>query len=381
MRRSTYRLFGNYASAWSDMNLGQYLLNTVVQAGGAWVLQIVLCTARIDSAALLVKNSHLPDMVLGGRPGAGDAYADHDGVHDIYRAWRRVAEEYPDRALIGEIWLPDTERFARYLRGDELHVAFNFDFLCCPWDAERLRARVDATLAAHQPVGAPATWVLSNHDVVRHVTRYGRADTSFDMGDRRIGEPTDLALGERRARAAALLTLRLPGGAYSYQGEELGLAEVEDLPDAARQDPIWQRSGHTDFGRDGCRVPLPWSGGHQPFGFSPDGATGEPWLPQPASWADRTVQAEAARRDSMLALYREALHIRRGRRELGDGPMTWLPSAPGVLAFSRGEGFACVVNLGRGPADLPSHKEVLVVSHQLVEGKLPAGHGGVAGDG
>ena len=326
---------------------------------------------RIDSAALLVKDSHLPDIIMDGSPGAGDAYADRDGVHDIYRDWRRVAEEYPNRALIGEVWLPDTERFALYLRSDELHAAFNFDFLCCAWDADRLRAVVDATLAAHQPVGAPATWVLSNHDVVRHVTRYGRVDTSFDMGDRRIGEASDLALGERRARAAALLTLSLPGGAYIYQGEELGLAEVEDLPDDARQDPIWLRSDHTDFGRDGCRVPLPWSGTQSPFGFSPEGATGEPWLPQPSSWTDRTVQAEAARPDSMLALYREALHVRKDRKELGDGPMAWLPSTPGVLAFCRGDRFACVVNLAEQPVDLPLHKEVLVASDPLVDGKLP----------
>jgi alpha-glucosidase len=327
---------------------------------------------RIDSAALLVKDDHLPDIVLdGGSMGAGHAYADRDGVHEIYRSWRKVAEEYANRALIGELWLPDTERFARYLRNDELHVAFNFEFLCCAWDAEALRTVVDGTLAAHKPVGAPATWVLSNHDVVRHVTRYGRADTSFDMGDRRVGEASDLVLGERRARAAALLTLSLPGGAYVYQGEELGLAEVEDLPDDVRQDPFWERSGHTDPGRDGCRVPLPWSGGTQPFGFSSDAATQPPWLPQPDSWADRTVAAETARPDSMLALYREVLHVRRGLPELGDGPMEWLPSAPGVLAFARGDGFACVVNLSGEPADLPEHREVLASSEPIVEGKLP----------
>jgi alpha-glucosidase len=326
---------------------------------------------RIDSAALLIKESHLPDIELGDGPGTGHAYADRDGVHEIYRGWRRVAEEYQNRALIGEIWLPDTERFARYLRSDELHVAFNFDFLCCAWDAERLREVVDATLAAHEPVGAPATWVLSNHDVVRHVTRYGRVDTSFDMGDRRVGEPSDLVLGERRARAAALLTLSLPGGAYVYQGEELGLAEVEDLPDSVRQDPFWERSGHTEPGRDGCRVPLPWSGTATPFGFSPDGASAPPWLPQPASWADRTVQAQATDPGSMLALYQEALHVRRNSTDLGDGPMEWLPSAPGVLAFRRGAGFACVVNLSPEPVELPVHHDVLVASESLVDAKLP----------
>ncbi len=326
---------------------------------------------RIDSAALPIKDADLPDFDLSEPMGAGHAYADRDGVHDIYRAWRLVAEEYPNRALIGELWLPDADRFARYLRSDEMHVAFNFDFLSCAWDADRLRSVVDSTLAAHKPVDAPATWVLSNHDVVRHVTRYGRGDTSFDMADRRIGEPSDLVLGERRARAAALLTLALPGGAYVYQGEELGLAEVEDLPDAVREDPIFERSGYADPGRDGCRVPLPWSGTKPPFGFSPDGATGAPWLPQPESWATRTVQAQSADPDSMLALYKETLHIRKGRTELGDGPMSWLPSAPGVLAFTRGTRFACVVNLSPQPATLPEHTGVLVASAPLVDGKLP----------
>jgi alpha-glucosidase len=325
---------------------------------------------RIDSAALLIKDNDLADADLTGGPGAGHAYADRDGVHDVYRSWRRVAEEYPNRALIGEIWLPDTERFARYLRSDELHVAFNFEFLCCAWDADKLKAVVDNTLAAHRPVGAPATWVLSNHDVVRHVTRYGRADTSFDMGDRRIGSPSDLALGERRARAAEMLTLALPGGAYIYQGEEFGLAEVEDLPDDVRQDPFWLRSGHTEPGRDGCRVPLPWSGSQPPFGFSGDGAA-PPWLPMPAEWADRTMRSQAARADSMLTLYREALRLRRAQPELGDGPMSWLPAEPGVLAFTRGEGgFACVVNLSDAPTPLPAG-ELLLASDPVVDGQLP----------
>ena len=325
---------------------------------------------RIDSAALLIKDNDLADADLTGGPGAGHAYADRDGVHDVYRSWRRVAEEYPNRALIGEIWLPDTERFARYLRSDELHVAFNFEFLCCAWDADQLKSVVDNTLAAHKPVGAPATWVLSNHDVVRHVTRYGRADTSFDMADRRIGSPSDLALGERRARAAAMLTLALPGGAYIYQGEEFGLAEVEDLPDDVRQDPFWLRSGHTEPGRDGCRVPLPWSGSQPPFGFSGDGAAA-PWLPQPSDWADRTMRSQAARTDSMLTLYREALRLRKAQPELGDGPMAWLPAEPGVLAFARGDnGFACVVNLSDAPTALPAG-ELLLASNPVVDGQLP----------
>jgi alpha-glucosidase len=195
--------------------------------------------------------------------------------------------------------------------------------------------------------------VLSNHDVTRHPTRFGGGD-----------------LGLRRARAATLLSLALPGGAYIYQGEEFGLAEVEDLPDEVRQDPFWLRSGHTEPGRDGCRVPLPWSGTQPPFGFSGDGAAA-PWLPQPSDWADRTMRSQAARPDSMLTLYREALRLRPAQPELGDGSMTWLPAEPGVLAFARGDGgFACVVNLSDAPTALPAG-ELLLASDPVVDGQLP----------
>ena len=139
--------------------------------------------------------------------------------------------------------------------------------------------------------------------------------------------------------------LALPGGAYVYQGEELGLPEVEDLPEDALQDPTWVRSGHTHRGRDGCRVPIPWSGDEPPFGFSPDGAQGLPWLPQPASWADHTAERLSAEPDSILALYRSALRLRRSLPALGDGGLRWLPSPDGALAFARDPGFGCVVNI------------------------------------
>ena len=232
---------------------------------------------------------------------------DRDELHDIYRSWRAVADSYPGhRVLVGEVWLQDIDRFARYLRPDELHTAFNFDFMARPWDATSLRESIDATLAAHAPVDAPATWVLSNHDVTRPVTRYGREDSSFAFSRKRSGTPTDPALGRRRARAAALLTAALPGALYIYQGDELGLDEV-DVPAGEIQDPMHARSGGVDPGRDGCRVPLPWSGETEPFGFSPDGATSRPWLTQPSHWADLTVERQAADPDSMLRLYREAL--------------------------------------------------------------------------
>jgi alpha-glucosidase len=315
---------------------------------------------RIDSAAVLVKD---PDAAPDGR----DPYVDRDGVHEIYREWRRVCDGYPGRFLIGEVWLPDQQALARYLRPDELHTAFNFAFLGCPWDPARLRTVISETLATLAGHGAPATWVLSNHDVVRPVTRYGRADTSWDNDDRKDGMPSDLELGVRRARAAAMLAMALPGSVYVYQGEELGLPEVEDLPGELRQDPMWERSGHTVPGRDGCRVPIPWSGRQSPFG----NGTGEPWLPQPESWRTLTVEAESGDPGSMLALYRGLLKLRRA--ELGDGTLTWLELGPGLVAFRRESGLACVVNLGADPVPLPEPHSILIASGPLTPaGLLPA---------
>ncbi|MEV4753711.1 glycoside hydrolase family 13 protein [Micromonospora sp. NPDC049559] len=322
---------------------------------------------RIDSAGLLVKDPALPETV----PGQQHPFRDQDGVHEIYRSWRRIADEYPDRALIGEVWMPNRQRFANYLRPDELHTAFNFDFLGCAWDAAKLRECIDGTLAAHVPIDAPATWVLSNHDVTRHVTRYGREDTTFSFATKREGTPTDLELGTVRARAAVLLLLSLPGAAYVYQGEELGLWEVEDIPYELRQDPMFPRSGFVDPGRDGCRVPLPWSGDAAPFGFSPEAATGKPWLPQPAEWKDRTVQVQTGDPRSMLELYREAIRQRRAEPALGDGELRWLPAPEAVLAYARGDDFACVVNLSAAPVRLPAHREVLLASGPLDGDLLP----------
>jgi alpha-glucosidase len=323
---------------------------------------------RIDSAALLIKDPTLPEVDAAPL----HPFHDLDPVHDVYRSWRRIADEYPgERALIGEVWMPDAERFTNYLRPDEMHAAFNFDFLGCAWDPELLRACIDRTLEAHALVGAPATWVLSNHDVTRPVTRYGRTDTTFSFATKREGTPTDLQLGYQRARAAALLCLALPGGAYIYQGEELGLWEVEDIPPAMRTDPMYPRSGFVDPGRDGCRVPLPWSGEESPFGFSATGSSA-PWLPQPADWKDRTVQAQTGDPHSMLELYREALRIRRDATALGDGAMRWLPSADGVLAFARDPRFVCVANLSTVTVDLPDHEEVWLSSGPLDGDRLPA---------
>ncbi len=328
---------------------------------------------RIDSGALLTKDPDLPEVSPDQPPGPLHPYQDRDDVHEIYRAWRAVADEYPARVLIGEIWIPDAARLARYVDPGELHTVFNFPYLACPWDAVALREVIDNTLALNAPAGAPATWVLSNHDVDRVVSRYGRADTAFDLARRPYFHslPVDLELGTRRARAAALLTMALPGSVYVYQGEELGLWEVQDIPDELRQDPIWQRTAGADPGRDGCRVPLPWSGDEPPFGFSPADASAEPWLPQPKNWRDLTVQAESGSPDSVLELYRAALRIRTIEPALGDGPMTWLPPASGVLVFDRGTSVRCVTNLSASPVMLPPHSAVILASSPLSGGLLP----------
>jgi alpha-glucosidase len=162
--------------------------------------------------------------------------------------------------------------------------------------------------------------------------------------------------------------LALPGGAYVYQGEELGLPEVEDLPDELRQDPTFARTGGTERGRDGCRVPVPWSGEEPPFGFS---SGGNPWLPQPAGWAELTAERQATDPASTLNLYRDALRLRRG---VPEGPLTWLDTGDDVLAFRRGPGFVCVVNVGDHPAELPAGLPPLrLASGPLqADGRLPA---------
>jgi len=328
---------------------------------------------RIDSAAMPVKDPAFPELPeQPGLPGS-HPHLDRDELHDIYRDWRTVADSYPGtRVLVGEIWLEDTERFARYLRPDELHTAFNFDFMARPWAAKELRASIEQTLAAHAPVGAPATWVLSNHDVTRPVTRYGRADSSFAFLSKRFGVPTDLALGTRRARAASLLAAALPGSLYIYQGDELGLPEAEQIPLELLQDPMHFRSNGVDPGRDGCRVPLPWRENGPSFGFSPDDAAAEPWLPQPADWAGLSVEAELADPGSMLSLYRDTLRLRRGSAGLHDGPLTWLDRGEDVLAFTRGENFVSISNLSTEPVPLPEHVEVLLSSSALENGLLPS---------
>ncbi|WP_306336030.1 glycoside hydrolase family 13 protein [Streptomyces sp. KL118A] len=320
---------------------------------------------RIDVAHGLVKAAGLPDIghaeqvkLLGKQ---AVPYFDQDGVHEIYRDWRGILDEYGEgdrgrRIAVAEAWTPTVERSARYLRRGELHQAFNFEYLTTGWDAVALRAVIDRSLAAMNAVDAPATWVLSNHDVVRHATRFA------DGGG---------AHGLRRARAATLLMLALPGSAYLYQGEELGLPEVTELPDEVRQDPAFFRSAGQDGTRDGCRVPLPWSGERAPFGFGPR-EDGPSWLPQPDSWKELSVAAQSGDPASTLEFYRRALAVRRAHPALGAGrDITWLPAPDGVLAFRRvtsAGSFVCTVNLSASPVSLPTPGTPLLASTEVAPG-------------
>ncbi|MEV6044793.1 glycoside hydrolase family 13 protein [Streptomyces xanthochromogenes] len=305
---------------------------------------------RVDVAHGLVKVPGLPD--IGGHDQlkllGNDVmpFFDQDGVHEIYRSWRTILDEYDgERIAVAEAWTPTVERTALYVRPDELHQAFNFQYLGTPWEAAALRQVIDTSLAAMRPVGAPATWVLSNHDVTRHATRFANPP---GLGTQ-LRTPGDRELGLRRARAATLLMLALPGSAYVYQGEELGLPDVTDLPDEVRQDPSFFRAAGQDGFRDGCRVPIPWTVEGSSYGFGSGGS----WLPQPASWAGLSVEAQTGDADSTLELYRRAIAARRAHPGLGAGDdLRWLDAPEGVLAFAR-EGFVCTVNLTGRLVSLP----------------------------
>ncbi|MER5933193.1 glycoside hydrolase family 13 protein [Streptomyces sp. NPDC002054] len=324
---------------------------------------------RVDVAHGLVKAPGLPD--IGGKDQlkllGNDVmpFFDQDGVHEIYRSWRRILDEYEGgRVLVAEAWTPTVERTARYVRPDEMHQAFNFQYLTADWDAASLREVIDGSLAAMRPVGAPTTWVLSNHDVTRHATRFANP---AGLGTQ-LREQGDRELGLRRARAATLLMLGLPGSAYVYQGEELGLPDVTDLPDEVRQDPSFFRAAGQDGFRDGCRVPIPWSGTEAPYGFG----TGGSWLPQPDSWAELSVEAQTGDPASTLELYRAALRLRREHADLGAGEaVEWLDAPEGVLAFRRG-GFVCTANTTGAPVQIPVPGTVLLASAPPADGVLAA---------
>ncbi len=355
---------------------------------------------RVDVAHGLAKAPGLPDHHVDPRlgamgfepPTAKDARAHLDGagaeptptdgqmgpmwdqneVHEIYRRWRKVVGEYGhERILVAEAWVQPLSRLANYVRADEMHQAFNFTFLETPWYAPILQDVVTRSLQLNNRVGAPTTWVLSNHDVVRHPSRFGLADAEQPKPQQGIGlgDPQpDAALGSKRGRAATLVMLGLPGSAYLYQGEELGLPEHTTLPDDARQDPTWLRSQHTRRGRDGCRVPIPWVADAPALGFSP---TGESWLPQPESFRALARDRQAGDPDSTLALYRDAIALRR-HYALGAGTLEWLTHPGGrVVAFRNGD-VTVMINMSGHEVPLPPGEVILASLPLKDDGALPA---------
>ncbi|TCR23949.1 glycoside hydrolase family 13 protein [Streptomyces sp. BK205] len=333
---------------------------------------------RVDVAHALVKDLTEPLRDLGDLPGVAEEALDHlppgshpywdrDEVHEIYRDWRTILDSYtPPRTAVAEAWVPGARR-ALYARADELGQAFNFEYLQTPWDADALRQVITDSLATARAAHASATWVLSNHDVVRHASRLvlppGTDENAWLLAGGRA-PAVDLAQGLRRARAATLLMLALPGSSYVYQGEELGLPEVADLPFEVLQDPIWEQTGRVRKGRDGCRVPLPWTTTGVSYGFGAGGA----WLPQPEWFAEYAVEAQDGTEGSTLELYRTALRLR--RKLLQGEDLTWSDTAPaGVLDFVRHEGWRCVTNLSETAVPLPEG-EVLLVSGPSANGLL-----------
>jgi alpha-glucosidase len=308
---------------------------------------------RIDVAHGMSKPDELPDAtdpdVQLLAHAEDDPRFDHDGVHDVHRMIRAVLDHFPGRMAVGEVWVDDDERFARYVRPDELHLGFNFRLVQAPFEAAAVREAIEHSLSAVDGVGAQATWTLSNHDVSRPVSRYGGG-----------------AAGLARARAMALVELALPGVIYLYNGEELGLPDV-DLPDAVLQDPVWERSGHTERGRDGFRVPVPWEGGAPGYGFT----SGDPWLPMPAGYGELTVAAQLEDTASMLSLIRRAVELRKTHPGFEGRSLEWFGAPEGCLAFRRaGSTLVCALNSSAGPVPLPPG-DVLLSSGPLDGDLLP----------
>ncbi|MFT4165883.1 MAG: glycoside hydrolase family 13 protein [Microlunatus sp.] len=298
-------------------------------------------------------------------------YCDRDEVHDIYAAWRQVFNSYdPPRMAVAEAWVPSHQR-PRYASLEGLGQAFNFDLLTAPWSAEQFRGIIAENLELAAVSGSSTTWVLSNHDVVRHASRYGNQPHEFAPADdpvsllaRGVVTTQDRELGSRRASAATLLLLALPGSTYLYQGEELGLFEVAEITPEQRQDPTFFRTNGERPGRDGCRVPLPWTADGPSYGFGPT----DPHLPQPDWFADHTVAAEETDPESSLNLYRTALRLRRDLQTAET--LEWHDSGPQVVHFARPNGWHSLTNFGSTSVPLPDG-EVLLASAPLADGQVP----------
>ena len=336
---------------------------------------------RIDVAHGMFKEAGFPDVKKD--PAAEMLGTDHkpfwdqEGVHGIYRSWRKIFDSYSgDRMAVAEAWVSPASRIARYVRPDELQNSFNFEMLTTLWKADEIKEKINHSIDALAEVGAPTSWVFNNHDVVRSVDRLDLGLTNHgDTTLLRQGDPAQFNIirGTLRARSAALMMLALPGGAYLYQGEELALPEVRDIPEARLTDPRWKMSGYLDRGRDGCRVPLPWSSNPEgAFGFSNDESLtpDKAWLPQSSWWGKFSVDSQDGLENSTLNMYREALAIRKVEQGLGDGDMEWIEAGPDVVAFERPGGFACYINFGAA-IQLPANSQILLASGATIGHTLP----------
>jgi alpha-glucosidase len=325
---------------------------------------------RVDVAPGMAKHPDFPDIGEISHADSAMTIKDHpfwdrDDVHPIIRRWRSIFDEYDGVMMVAEAWVR-ADRLPLYLRTDEYHQAFEFDLVRAPWDAATFTSVIGEAFAAANAVGSTSTWVLSNHDVVRHPTRYGLPG-DIDPAKWLLDGPHELLdeeAGTRRARAAAMIVMALPGSVYLYQGDELGLPEVWDLPESVLDDPVWENSGRRRKGRDGCRVPIPWEATGPSLG---NGAVA-PWMPQPESFAALAVSEQLRDEDSMLNLYRSALAIRR-ERLTSDEDFDQAVS-PNVVEFTRGRGFRCIVNMGTSPVPMPTG-EVLLASGSIGD-ELPS---------